>query len=356
MRSAILRFLAAPAAALYGVGVELRLLLYRLRVLRRHRFSVPTVAVGNLTVGGAGKTPHTEYLLRTLGEYLPVGSLSRGYGRKTSGFRVVQPTDTAREVGDEPLQMKRKFPQAAVAVGEDRVFGISRLVAEAPQTGVVVLDDAFQHLAVEPAVNVLLTEYDRPFWRDRLMPMGRLREWPSGADRAEAVVVTKCPADGLDAEARARFLAEAGLRDDQRVFFSRYAYGQPWLVLDPRYRTELLPDYEVLLATAIARVDYLVAYLAPRVRRVHEVSFRDHHDFRERDVARIVRLYREIAHDRKLILTTEKDAMRLLAHEPYLRRENVPLFALPARVEFLPEAPGRDFDAWLQARLLAFRA
>ena len=355
MRDAIFRFLAAPLAALFGIGVEVRLLLYRLRVLKQSSFSIPTIGVGNLSLGGAGKTPHTEYLLRLLMPYFPVGTLSRGYGRKTSGFRFVQPQDSAVEVGDEPLQLKRKFPQVAVSVAEDRVFGVSNLLQYAPQTRAVVLDDAFQHLAVRPALSLLLTEYDRPFWRDSLMPVGRLREWASGAERADAVVVTKCPQDFSQTD-RDRVLRELDPPARQRVFFSRYNYGDPWLVMDPRLSTQLQPGLDVLLITAIARVDYLLDYLRPRVAQVHEMSFRDHHDFTKQELGRMTRLYHEIANPQKIILTTEKDAMRLYAHEPYLLEQHLPLFALPVLVQFLPEAPGRGFDDYVRHAMLEFRA
>ena len=355
MRTHILRFLAAPLAALFGIGVEARLLFYRLGILKRSSFSIPTISVGNLSVGGAGKTPHTEYLLRLLEPYFPVGTLSRGYGRKTSGFRYVQTGDTARDVGDEPLQLKRKFPNCAISVSEDRVFGISNLLQYAPQTRAVILDDAFQNLAVRPAINLLLTEYDRPYARDALMPVGRLREWKSGAARADAIVVTKCPPK-LSEEQRAAFVAELAPLPRQRVFFSRYTHAQPWLVLDPRYRTRLAPDWDVLLVTAIARVDYLRDSLRERVAKIHDLPFGDHHVFTKRDLGRMVRLFGEIVNPNKIILTTEKDAMRLYAHEPYLRERNLPLFALPAEVAFLPEAPGRDFDSYIQHALLSFRA
>ena len=355
VRDHILRFLAAPLAALFGIGVEARLLLYRTGVLKRTSFSLPTIGVGNLSVGGAGKTPHTEYLVRLLRDYFPVATLSRGYGRKTSGFRYVEPTHRAEDVGDEPLQLKRKFPDLAVAVGEDRVFGVSTLLQYAPQTQAVILDDVFQHLAVRPALTLLLTEYDRPYWRDSLMPVGRLREWATGAERADAIVVTKCPQVLAQAD-RSRLLEELDALPHQRVFFSRYGYGAPWFVLDPRYTTALSPEYDVLLVTAIARVDYLLEYLRGEVAEVHEVSFRDHHDFSKRDLGRVARLFREIDNPRKLILTTEKDAMRLYAHEEFLRREDLPLFALPALVQFLPEAPGRGFDEYVRHRLLEFRA
>ena len=355
MRTTLLRLLAAPLAALFGVGVEARLLLYRIGLLKRTSFSIPTISVGNLSVGGAGKTPHTEYLIRLLHEYFPVGTLSRGYGRKTSGFRYVEPTNSATEVGDEPLQLKRKFPDVAVAVGEDRVFGVSTLLQYAPQTQAVLLDDAFQHLPVRPSLSILLTEYDRPYWRDSLMPVGRLREWATGAERADAIVVTKCPEVLAQAD-RSALLEEIDALPHQRVFFSRFGYGAPWYLLDPRYTTALAPDYDVLLVTAIARVDYLLDYLRGEVAEVHEVSFRDHHDFSKRDMGRVARLFREIENPKRLILTTEKDAMRLYAHEAFLREENLPVFALPAVVRFLPEAPGRGFDDWVRNELLAWRA
>ncbi len=355
VRTHLLRFLAAPLAALFGLGVELRLLLYRMRLLKRSSFSVPTISVGNLSVGGAGKTPHTEYLLRMLQEFFDVGTLSRGYGRKTSGFRAVNTQDSALDVGDEPLQLKRKFPKSAICVGEDRVFGISNVMQVAPQTKVVILDDAYQNLAIQPAINVLLTEYDRPYWRDHLMPVGRLREWPGGSDRADAIVITKCPTT-LDVEQRQSLLAEMAPLPHQRVFFSRYTYGQPWLVLDPRYRTQLEADWDVLLVTAIARVDYLRESLDQRVAELHDLSFGDHHQFTKRDLGRMVRIFGEIENPKKIILTTEKDAMRLYAHEAYLREQNLPLFALPAVVEFLDEPYGKTFDQWIRAQLLAFRA
>ena len=355
VRKAVLRFLAAPFAALFGIGVEARLLLYRLGVLKRSSFSIPTIAVGNLSVGGAGKTPHTEYLLRTLQEFFDVGTLSRGYGRKTSGFRYVQMGDSARDVGDEPLQLKRKFPKAAVCVGEDRVFGISSVLRHAPATKTVILDDAFQNLALQPTVNLLLTEYDRPYWRDQLMPVGRLREWRSGADRADAIIVTKCPED-LTQEERAEIIAEMSPRAGQRVFFSRYGYARPWLVLDPRYRTTLSTDWDVLLVSAIARADYLRSYVSGKVNKVHDLPFGDHHEFKKRDLGRMVKLFQDIENPKKIILTTEKDAMRLYAHDPYLREQNLPLFALPAAVEFLEEPFGKTFDDYIRHELLAFRA
>ena len=173
----VVRILLLPLALLYGLGVGLRNLFYRMGILRSVRFGLPVVSVGNLSVGGAGKTPHIEYLIRWLDQYLQVAVLSRGYGRKTQGFRPVTIIDTAELVGDEPLQFKRKFSGVPIAVSESRALGVPELVKRNPDTQVVLLDDAFQHLAVSPAINLLLTEHDRPFTRDWLLPAGRLREW-----------------------------------------------------------------------------------------------------------------------------------------------------------------------------------
>ena len=187
------------------------------------------------------------------------------------------------------------------------------------------------------------------------MPSGRLREWRTGADRADAIVITKCP-DDLTDEQRKDVIEAMEARPHQRIFFSKYGYGQPWLFQDPRYSTQLGPDWDVLLVTAIARVDYLKQHLEAHVGEVHDVSFGDHHDFTKRDIGRINRLFKEIENPKKIILTTEKDAMRLYAHAPYLRENKLPIFALPALVQFFPEAPGQDFDSYIRNRLLSFRA
>lgn len=355
VRNSILKFLAAPIAALFGLIVEARLLLYKIGILKRSEFSLPTVGVGNLSVGGAGKTPHTEYLLKFLHEYINVGSLSRGYGRKTSGFRWVKSDSTALEVGDESLQIKRKFEDIPVVVSEDRIAGVSQLLQRSPKTQAIILDDAYQNLAVKLGVNLLLTEFDRPFWTDYLMPVGRLREWRSGAERADAIIVTKCP-DTLSADKMKSIINEIDPHPHQKVFFSKYTYAKPWLFTDPRFTTTLEKDWEVVLITAIARVDYLKQYLKSKVSKVHELSFGDHHVFKEHELGRLARLFEEIKSEKKIIITTEKDAMRLYQHATFLEQKNLPIFALPAQVEFFEPLEGETFNQYILNKLLDFRS
>ena len=217
----VIRVLLLPVALLYGLGVGFRNLLYRMGVLRSVKFDLPVISVGNLTVGGTGKSPHIEYLLNWLTEYLEVVVLSRGYGRKTEGYRKVTTLDTAQEVGDEPLQFKRKFPNTPISVSESRALGVPELVKNNPDTQCVLLDDAFQHLAVTPGLNIMLTEFNHPFTRDWLLPSGRLREWRNGYRRAEIIIVTKCPPD-LSAKQRQEMIYEIDPYPRQRIYFSQY--------------------------------------------------------------------------------------------------------------------------------------
>jgi tetraacyldisaccharide 4'-kinase len=204
----ILRILLSPLALLFGIGVAIKSLAYKSGLLKGVSFSIPVINVGNLTVGGSGKTPHIEYLIRLLSPYLPVGTLSRGYKRKTKGFMLIRPGFNSDQAGDEPLLYARKYPGIAVSVCESRSIGIPKLLQSRPQTRVVLLDDAFQHRAINPNLNILLTEYDEPFYKDWLLPAGRLREWRGGYKRADLIIVTKCPADLPSEERDKRILLQ----------------------------------------------------------------------------------------------------------------------------------------------------
>jgi tetraacyldisaccharide 4'-kinase len=193
IQNVLFKILMAPFSLLYGIGVSLRNTFYKTGVLKSISFNLPIISVGNLSVGGAGKTPHIEYLIRLLKDYLNVATVSRGYKRKTKGFLFVKPKMNAEQVGDEPLQFKRKFQDVAVTVSESRTFAIPEILGEHPDTQVVLLDDAFQHRSIKPGLNILLTEFSKPFTKDFLLPSGRLREWRSAYQRADVVVVSKCP-------------------------------------------------------------------------------------------------------------------------------------------------------------------
>jgi tetraacyldisaccharide 4'-kinase len=349
-----IKILLAPLSLLYGFIVSLRAFSYRIGLQRSSRFDVPTICVGNLSMGGAGKSPHIEYLIRLLEPYISVGVLSRGYRRKTEGFLFVEPKSTALDVGDEPLQFKRKFPQIAIAVGERRAYAIPQMLVRYPELQVILLDDAFQHLAVRPYLNVLLTEFSQPFTRDYLVPSGNLREARSGYERAQIIVVTKCPLD-ISLANKEKLTKEINPLPHQNVYFSYYDYGKPYQIFDPSVFFDLDAETEVLLITGIARTDYLIAWLAPKVKKITTMAFEDHRLFTNYDVAQAKHLYDGMASARKrIVLTTEKDATRLELHKSYLVENQLDIYALPIEVKFHFDE-GAAFDADIKQTLLDFK-
>jgi tetraacyldisaccharide 4'-kinase len=349
----LIRFLLFPISLLYGLGVSLRDFFYRTKLLLSVKFDLPVISVGNLTIGGAGKTPHIEYLICLLRPYLEVATLSRGYKRKTQGFLLVKPFHTAEDVGDEPLMFSRKFPDVKMAVSESRALGVPQILQHQPATQVVLLDDAFQHRSVQPGLNVLLTEFNRPFTRDHLLPSGRLREWRSAYRRADIIVVTKCPAD-LSPEQRDDMTAEILPFAHQRIFFSSYRYLHSYYLFNPNYRIEFSEDIEVLLVCAIANTNYLLDFLESKVEKVRVREYEDHHFFREKDLEDIHRHFTTMTSPKKLVLTTEKDAMRLELHRQWLLEKQLPLFVLPVEVYF-HFGEGAEFDEAIKQFLLNFK-
>jgi tetraacyldisaccharide 4'-kinase len=354
IREWIFKLLLFPFSLLYGAIVSIRNGLYDRGVFRSASFALPTIGIGNLSVGGTGKTPHVEYLITLLKDYVQVAVLSRGYKRKTNGFLMVDTMMSAYDCGDEPLQFKRKYPYVHVAVSESRMLGVPRLLGAAPDTQVVLLDDVFQHRSVQPYINILLTEYSRPYFKDTLLPSGRLREWRSGSARADGIIITKCPAD-LQAEQRQNFLEAMEPEPGQEVFFSQYQYGYPYYMYNPAQRLQLVKGHNVLLLTAIAHTDYLLSYVEPRVNFVRNIAFEDHKDFSNYDLAQIKKVFDNMEMPYKFILTTEKDAVRLDRHREFLIQHRIPVFVLPVRVQFLFD-DGARFDSWIQNRLLEFKA
>ena len=347
------RILLFPISLLYGCLIALRNFLYKQGVLKSVRFNIPVISLGNLSVGGTGKTPHAAYLLRLLSSYIPVASMSRGYGRKSRGFRMVSLRDNANLVGDEPMLLKYKFPQLEISVSEDRATGIPKLLGRHPNIKAVILDDAFQHRSVRPYINLLLTCYDTPYYKDWLIPTGRLREWPSSHTRADAILVTKCP-DEISADERDQIIQKLE-SNDRPVFFTKYVYAQPYFLFNNRYRLNLNTETKIILVSAIAGTDYLLNYLTEKVETVHSLAFRDHHDFSERDVGQLDLMFNELQADKKAILCTEKDAVRLLKHKDYLIEKKLPIFVLPIDVQFLFDA-GETFNSYITNRLLEFKS
>lgn len=350
----LVQILLAPFSLLYGIGISLRNTFYSKGLLKGVEFNVPVISVGNLSVGGAGKTPHIEYLIRLLKDYIEVATLSRGYRRKTKGFLEVHARMNAEQVGDEPLQFKRKFPDILVTVSESRTFAIPKIMGDHPGTQAILLDDAFQHRSVRPGLNILLTEYSRPFTRDYLLPAGRLREWRSAYERADIIIVSKCPAD-LNREQQEAMAQEIRPLPHQKIFFSYYEYGKPYYIFDPRYTLDLHPEMDLLLISAIANTDYLVDYLDRRAGSVRILEYEDHHYFTKYDVGQLKARFEQMDSGQKAIITTEKDAMRLELHRQFLVSDRIPVFAIPVEVRF-HFGEGAQFDQDIRDFLLNFKA
>lgn len=349
----LLQLLLSPFSLLYGIGVILRDFLYQTGLLKGVVFNLPIISVGNLSVGGSGKTPHVEYLIRLLRDYLEIATLSRGYKRETKGFLIASSSHNATQIGDEPLQYKRKYPDVLVTVSESRTFAIPEILNHQPNTQVVLLDDAFQHRAIIPGLNILLTEYSYPFTRDYLLPAGRLREWRSAYHRADIIIVTKCPTN-LDREEQVLFFREINPLPHQQLYFSYFTYNYPYYIFNPNYAIHLQPDMDVLLICAIARTSYLLQYLQEQVQSVVLLEFEDHHYFTKNDIASFKATFERMEGKKKLIITTEKDAMRLDLHRNYLITHQLPIFVLPVEVKFHFEE-GEKFDEQIKSFLLNFR-
>jgi tetraacyldisaccharide 4'-kinase len=344
-----------PLSLLYGIGVNFRNFLYQTKMIKSVRFDIPTIAIGNLSVGGAGKTPHVEYLIELLQPYLNVATLSRGYKRETQGFLAVEPSHSAKTVGDEPLQYKRKYQDVFVTVSESRAFAVPKIIQQNPDTQLVILDDAFQHRAVTPGLNILLTEFSKPYTQDYLLPFGRLREWRSGAVRAGIIIVTKCPNELSELD-RSKLLASLKPLPRQKVFFSYYDYPRaPYYIFNGQQVLNWDNKLDVLLVCAIARTDYLVESLQEKVNSVRVMEFADHHFFSNADIGQVHQVFKNIDSKNKVIITTEKDAVRLQLHADYLFEHQLPIFALPAKVAF-HFGEGKDFDEGIRDYLMDFRA
>jgi tetraacyldisaccharide 4'-kinase len=349
----ILKILLFPLAVLYGLAIALRNGLYSVGLLKGVSFALPVISVGNLSVGGTGKTPHTEYLIRLLHDYLRLAVLSRGYGRKSSGYIEVSPYQDALLVGDEPLQYKRKYPDVIVSVAENRSLAIPLVLRSYPDTQAILLDDGFQHREVVPGLNLLLTEYNRLFTRDWLLPVGRLREWKDGANRADAIVVTKCPMI-LPADEMVSIRNEVRQNDNQQVFFSRFMYGHPYKMYGHGERIELSANFDVLLVVAIAGTEYLLEYVDAQCGEVRMLEYHDHHVFSNFDIGNIELYYKNMTSGKeRIILTTEKDAVRLDSHRELLQKLSLPIYVLPVAVQFINEETG-TFDNMVKDWLLNF--
>ncbi len=325
------RYLLLPFSIIYGLIIRTRNWFFDKGFIKSAAFNFPIICVGNLAVGGTGKTPMVEYLIRILIKDFSVATLSRGYKRKTKGFGIANENTTALEIGDEPMQFHLKFPEISVAVGEERLVAIPQLLHDRPDTEIIILDDAFQHRPVRAGLNILLTDYKNLYSRDLLIPAGDLRDTRQSANRAEIIIVTKC-SHNLSGEERNLILKELKTRPGQSVFFTEILYTRLYHLFN-KTKFLITPDLELLLICGIANPEPLQDFLTAHLKSYEMLRFPDHHIFSISDLEEIKKQFEKMLSANKIILTTEKDGVRLRKFENELK--NFPIYILPIQHSFM---------------------
>ena len=325
------RFVLFPLSILYGFILWVRNKLFDKNILRSVSFNFPIICVGNLSVGGTGKTPMVEYIVRLLKDEYKVATMSRGYKRKTKGFAIADKSTTALDIGDEPMQFYKKFPDITVSVAEERLVSIPQLLHDKPDTRVIILDDAFQHRQVKAGLNILLTEYRDLFTRDFVLPAGNLRDQKSSYKRAEIVVVTKCKSH-LNEDEKKKIMQEINPVAGQHLFFTKIEYGSPYHLFSKEEKF-LSPETNILLVCGIANPKPIKEVLNTYAATYDMMRFRDHHIFSIDDLREIKEQFENLGSDNKIILTTEKDGVRLAKFENELK--DLPVYVFPIRHKFL---------------------
>ncbi len=337
--SVLSKMILLPCSKIYGAITYTRNKMFDWKVLKEVEFDIPVITVGNLAVGGTGKTPLVEYLANTFRRTRKVAVLSRGYRRKTKGFIIAGRTSTPQDIGDEAYQVYHKFNGGVtVAVCEDRVFGIRELCRLNPQLDLILLDDAFQHRYVKAAVSILVTEYNRPVYHDKMLPYGRLREPSRGINRADIVVVSKCPEDMRPIDYR-MVIKNYELFPSQHLFFSRFKYMPlqpvfPDVATAVPYLDWLTPGDSILAVAGIGNPRPFVRHLKNFAAKVKVDVFPDHHYYKKKDIEYILTRFKNLRGNQRIIVTTEKDAVRLAANPYYPHELKAHTYSLPIQVDF----------------------
>ncbi|MBQ4477911.1 MAG: tetraacyldisaccharide 4'-kinase [Bacteroidales bacterium] len=326
----MLKILLYPVSLIWGTIMFLRRKYYNIK--GRTSFDKPTICVGNLCVGGAGKTPHVEYMIRLLSKYYEISTLSRGYGRQTTGFLLGNSRSTVRDIGDEPLAYYKKYPSISVAVCEDRVEGINKILEKLPETDVIILDDAYQHLPLKAGLNILLTDYYQIYTKDAPVPLGRLREFPSAAKEADIIIVTKTPQVLTSMDEN---VIRAALKPlpHQQLYFSYIEFQPMQPLTTAATKIKLSSIRSVVTLTGVANPYPLHEYLNT-YSEVKHLAFPDHHQFTVRDINKAVSFFSTLLTHEKVIITTEKDAMRLIDKSLVDVVEKIPVFYIPIEIKF----------------------
>lgn len=324
------RILLFPFAILYGLVLWVRNYLYDRQWLKSTHFNIPIINVGNLSVGGTGKSPMVDHLAGMLKQRYHVGTISRGYKRRSKGYLLADASTTAVEIGDEPMQFHLRHPDIAVAVGEERIVAVPQLLYDKPETEVIILDDAFQHRAIQAGFNIILTDHNDLYTRDFYLPSGDLRDNPSSAARADVIIVTKCP-PGLTENDRDDIIRELSPVPGQTVLFTSINYGRLYHIVS-QAPSDLSRELEVLLVCGIANPTPLTTYLEQHTASYDALFFSDHHIFSIDDLRDIFNRYEKMK-GKRIMLTTEKDAVRLFKYRHELR--DLPFYVLPISISFL---------------------
>jgi len=345
------RLLLLPIAILYWAAIYVRNYFFEKHWLRTAEFGLPLITVGNLVIGGTGKSPMIELLVEFLSPHYQVATLSRGYKRRTRGYAFAKPQSTALDIGDEPLSLFRKFPTIAVTVGEERVLAIPELLHDFPTTEVILLDDAYQHRSIRAGFTILLTEYANLFTRDFYLPTGDLRDLKSRYKDATVIIVTKCSPD-LSTIERDQIIAELNPLSHQKVYFTFLEYGLPYHIINHKsYR--LSADNEILLVTGISNPNPLKRYVEEHSSYYRQLQYRDHHIFTIEDLNEIEVEWRKLNNREGVILTTEKDAVRLEKFSD--RLINLPIYSIPVCHRFLFNAQ-LEFESSIKSFIDNFKS
>ena len=342
----IIGLLLTPFSLIYGLVAAIRRFLYRIGFWKGMESPIPAIDVGNLAVGGTGKTPHTQYVIELLKREFHVAALSRGYGRKSKGYHSVLQTDSqdrnAEMFGDESFMTHLRHPDVPLAVDGDRCEGVRNLLSENPDTEVIVLDDAYQHLRFRPTFHVLLTEYDRPFRPDMPMPTGSLREFPYASRFADVVIVTKVPDNAFTDEATWRHRLR--LLPHQQLFFTRFRYEQPVPVTSAAEKIDSQSVRDIVILTGIAHPKPLINHLEKTYNIVDHHEFSDHHPFTEKEIQAVYDQHFNNIGNQCVLVTTEKDWMRLQSEHIRNIVSLLPVFVIRVEVEFLTENQRDSFN------------
>jgi tetraacyldisaccharide 4'-kinase len=352
MSSSFLSIILTPISFLYGIVTSFRNFLFDTQLLPSREFSIPIICVGNISVGGTGKTPHVEYIVELLKNEFKLAILSRGYKRISTGFQIATSDSTVFDIGDEPRQLKQKYPMIAVAVDGNRKRGISKLLQIEKDLDVIIMDDGFQHRWIKPGFSILLVDYNHMITRDYFLPGGRLRESCTGTKRAHMIILTKCP-DALKPIERRIAIKDLGPIPGQNIYFTSFSYGNLMPVFPDSARElsaeeiiNLKPGF--LLVTGIANPHMLKRHIKNITENIDELIYPDHHAYNQNDISEIYSRFKAMEGDMNFIVTTEKDAMRLQFLQQIGQEIKSKLYYIPVRVKFLDNEECQ-FDKHIQA-------